>query len=123
MFLYLSSEDSKELYPFNTATDFTVELPKVVTGTHLSLHHIHYSKRDQTPKVYYYILCDLVEASVVGGKEEQVLGAFYQRGDLLSPKPLVLTTQAFKRIRFRILKRDLTVPEDLLSVNLTLQLS
>lgn len=28
-YLFLSSQDSKEQYPANTATDFTIELPKV----------------------------------------------------------------------------------------------
>ena len=123
MFLYISSEDSKELYPSNTVSDFTVELPRVVRGSLLSLHHVYFTESGTANKVLYYVLCDLVEASVVGGKEEQVLGTFYQTGDIITPQPLNVTSQSFKRIRIRILKGDLSVPNNLTSVNFTLKLS
>ena len=122
MFLYLSPEDSKELYPSNTVSDFIVELPRVVSGSQLSLHHVYYRKSQQGRKKLYYVLCDLVESSVLGGKEEQVLGVFFQSG-LITPQPLNITNQAFKRIRVRILNRELSVPDDLVSVNFTLKLS
>ena len=89
MYLYISSNDCLNLYPSNTATDFIVELPQAITGTHLSLHHVYFNTKNpnlfqqRTPDEYYYVLCDLVETSVLDGKESHVLGSFFQKGILM----------------------------------------
>jgi hypothetical protein len=105
MYLLLSPNDCKELYPANTPSDFIVELPQSITGTHISLIEVYYKKKPGSGQLYY-VLCDLVESSVVGGREVALLGTFFQRGTIDYPRELGLVTKYFKRIRIRVFNAD-----------------
>jgi hypothetical protein len=112
MYLLLSPNDCKELYPSNTPSDFIVELPQSITGTHISLIEVYY-KAIQEFSQFHYVLCDLVESSVVGGKEVALLGTFFQRGTLNSPRELGLVTRYIKRIRIKVLNADFEASNNL----------
>ena len=123
MYLFVSSNDCKELYPNNSPTDFTVELPQAITGTHLSLRHVYFRKRQSGAKSYYYLLCDLVEPSVLAGKETTVLGSFFERGNLEYPQTQGLACASFKRIRLRVINSNHEIPEDLGPIFFTIEVS
>lgn len=123
MYLFVSSDDCKDLYPANTPINFTVELPQPVEGTHISLHHVYYTKRPQATKEYYYVLCDLVEPSVLAGKEKRVLGSFFEKGSLEHPQDIALISSFVKRINIKIVTNDINIPGDLVSVYLTLKIN
>ena len=124
MYLFISSNDCNLIYPSNSPKDFTVELPQVIEGSALSLLHVvYYKKTNQPIDRYYYVLCDLVEHSVLGGKEVRVLGSFFESGSLDKPENIALLSSAIKRIRIKIVTDDLGDPDDLVAVYLTVKVS
>lgn len=122
MYLFVSSDDCKDLYPENSAVNFTVELPQALTGNFIALQHVFYKKQEKEVKGYYYVLCDNIQSSVLGGKEVKVLGSFFETGSLQCPQELPLVNHTIKRLNIRLLTRTLKVPTNLSTIYLTLKI-
>jgi hypothetical protein len=93
MYIYVSSEDSALLYPDNSWNDFTVELPNPIHLTEAGgpwemcvMQYLLYASKTTSKNRKsvnpLYILCDSVECSVVGSKEQKVLTVVQTREDL-----------------------------------------
>ena len=71
--LYLSSEDSLDIYPTNKPFDFTAELPENIRlpgKWQVALHSVMFKERI----VDWMAICsDLCESSVIGDTKQQVL--------------------------------------------------
>ena len=76
-YLFLSSEDSKDLYPQNTPQDFTVQLPERIQLTGewtLALVEIEYpTSFSRNPPASLWFEVDLCETSIVGDRKLPVL--------------------------------------------------
>ena len=71
MRIYISSRDSKHLYPGNTASNFRVQLPQHLEGS-WECGVVYYSipVRPDNP---LYLTCDFIDASIMGGRFHPVL--------------------------------------------------
>lgn len=72
MRLYLSSQDSKDIYPENTPSNFRVELPQHLNRGSCTVLQCVLPFR---PSVPVYLACDLIEPSILGGRYQSVLTA------------------------------------------------
>jgi len=80
VYLYLSSDDSKQYFPNNKTDDFTVKLPenyKLPGCWEVALTEIHYP--EVTPEGHVLsVLSDICEESVSGGGKAPVLRKIYK---------------------------------------------
>ena len=106
MYLYTSCDDSKGLFPQNDCWDFIVELPKSLENySKVALTHVWFRSK-AIKGSYYYLLCDVVESSVVGGIEAPVLATFYEPGAVGNPAYIKLTLDSIKRLRLTVKSAD-----------------
>ncbi len=71
MRVYLSSQDSLQLYPDNTSSNFRVQLPQYMIGfCECAVIHCALPGRPGKP---VYVLCDFVESSILGNTFQPVL--------------------------------------------------
>jgi hypothetical protein len=67
MYLFLRSDDSKDVYPLNSPTDFTVDLPEPVDVTgFIALCEIDYRPSQKNKDIY--VFCDWCHGSCVDAK-------------------------------------------------------
>ena len=122
MYLFLSPDDSKNLYPDNSPADFIVELPRTICGNSISLQHVYYKVKEASTRQLHYILCDLVEASIVGGQEKRALGSFFQSGSVESAQELPLSSKTFRRIRIKVINSKFEDDQTLSAIYLTVKI-
>lgn len=127
MYVYVSSNDSEIYFPNNRASDFTVELPSVITTENLEIALVNiyfdYSQPNHRPEdKYYYILLDCVEPSVLSGKDIQILGSFFQNGPVSPPAYLKFSQKEVKRLNIKVITSDFKVPDNIEHLNLTLHI-
>lgn len=110
MYLYISTQDSEQFYPYNECYDFSIELPRELKGPlDIALTFV-YLKAKPLKGGYYYLLCDAVEPSFVRDCERPVLGSFYTSGSVTTPKYLRINRESLKRLTFSIRTCQLKVP-------------
>ena len=102
MYVYLSSKPSTE-YPENTATDFTIQLPRTISGVQEC--GVLEVRLPSTPQKPLFVCTDLCEDSIVNSTSLQVL----RRVTLKTVIPSLVTyiplrLQAFDRIRIYIIQ-------------------
>lgn len=102
MYLYLSSKPSA-IYPENTASNFTVQLPRTISG--VKECGVIEVRLPNTPQKSLFVCTDLCEDSIVDNNSLQVL----RRVALKTVIPNVVTyvplrVQSFDRICVYILK-------------------
>lgn len=81
MYIYLSSQQSLDPYPLNTATNFTVDLrqplfldnPQEWEIALVDAEVPFFVKPSEVDATNFFILCDIVDYSLVGGFTAQVL--------------------------------------------------
>lgn len=112
MFIYVSSQDSRDIYKGNKFLRFSVELPTELhtQNCELSLKHVWFSKGKGVRGSYYYVFCDAVEPSIVNGKEAPILGSFFQQGATVSDEYHHISTNYIKRLTFNINCSDSEAP-------------
>lgn len=118
MYIIASSEDSKDIYPNNSWTDFTVELPKQLDlsdNYSVALTHIFFNYKFR--KSCFYIFTSICETSVVKAEERNFLALFSEPGGVSNPLYLKINQNTVKRIRFIILDQDLKTPKIINSNN------
>lgn len=108
IYIYLSSEDSKEYFPDNSPENFTIELSRTLSAEkqEVALVDVFFDSYNPQNTGYYFIFCDFVEGSFVGGAEKRVLGSFYRPGalDCLDYHPI--SEHSLKRLSFQIKTRE-----------------
>lgn len=74
-YVYLSSIDSKHIFPHNTSTDFTIQLPERITleGNNWQCGLIELTVPPDVTEGPAYFCCDICTESIVGGKQLPVL--------------------------------------------------
>ena len=102
MYVYLSSKPSTT-YSENTASDFTIQLPRTISGVEEC--GVVEVRLPSTPKKTLFVCTDLCEDSIVNNKSFQVL----RRVELKTVHPNVITyvplrVQSFDRVRVYILQ-------------------
>ena len=102
MYVYLSSKSSAE-YPENSASDFTVQLPKTISGVQEC--GILEVRLPSSPSKPLFVCTDLCEDSIVNSKSLQVL----RRVPLKTVIPHLVTyvplrVQSFDKIRIYIIQ-------------------
>ncbi len=93
-YLHLSSEDSKERHPGNSATDFTVEIPKRFNlngAWECSLTEIDFPNDIEANTLY--VCCDLVEDSYVGNAFYPILRSVSNKTKTKRPRIISLQFQ------------------------------
>jgi len=81
--LYLSSEDSKDLYPNNKPSSFVVQLPKTICLKGMwmcALCEVQYNHEAARSHENIYICSDLCEGSIVGKRMFPVLRQVFTKG-------------------------------------------
>lgn len=124
MFLYVASDDCKDIYPNNSCWDFTVELPEEVQGVcRVALTQVFF-KQKSFARGLYFVICDICEESVVKGKRERILGTFFTPGSLDSPDYIGTSRDPIKRLRFSVKDIHFETPKDYSgALNFTLHLT
>jgi hypothetical protein len=103
MYLIVSSDDCKDLYPDNNIWDFTVELPiPLVTKNYRAALTGVYFKKRVTKGSFCVVFSDICEESVYSGTQKRILGTFFQPGNIENPPYLNLLGDWVKRIRFKV---------------------
>ena len=121
MYLFLSHKDSENLYPDNSPADFTVELPRSLSGNFISLQNIYFKRKEVESEEYFYILCDIVESSILGGQERKVLGSFFESGSIVCPQDLPLTSNLIRRLHIRIVNTQFKQTQNLVATYLKIK--
>lgn len=126
MFVVISPNDSKSIYPLNTWTNFTVDLPQSIvnarTSYRVGLTHVFFKKSKLQKSPFYHVFSSICDSSVVAGKELALLGTFSEKGAIYSPYYQNLVEDNIQRISITILTPDLSIPtsEDLSGLHLCL---
>ena len=103
MYLIVSSDDCKDLYPNNNIWDFTIELPiALVANKYRAALTGVYFKKKVTKNSFCIVFSDICEESVYNGVQKRVLGTFPKPGNIENPPYLNLIGVWVKRIRFKI---------------------
>lgn len=112
MYIYTSSADSKKLCPWNSFTQFTVELPQLleVENCDVALLQIYYKQTNLTKRNIFYLLCDFCEENIVNGRNCQLLGSFFEPGPVVTPVYVPFCRREIKRLNFYIKDKDLQPP-------------
>lgn len=71
MRVYVSSSDSKHIYPTNKATNFRVQLPQHIEGSWMC--GVAYCLLPFRPDTPVFITCDFIESTILGGQFQPVL--------------------------------------------------
>jgi len=104
MYLYLSSTPSTH-NPDNTATDFTIQLPRTVSG--VKECGIIEVKLATVPQKPLFVCCDLCVESITNNRELPVLRRVAQKSFLPSFSTYVsLRVQSFDTLRLYICKES-----------------
>ena len=107
MYVYVSSADSKTIYPNNSAEEFIVELPHAIQDyTKIAVTYVHFRGR---PSTYYYIFCDAIESSVIKGNTLPVLGSFFESGSISNPAYVKISREEVQRLRLVVKPADSSV--------------
>ena len=103
MYLIVSSDDCKDLYPENNIWDFTIELPvALVASKYRAALSAVYFKKKVIRGSFCIVYSDICEDSVYNGVQKRILGTFSQPGNIENPPYLNLVGDWIKRIRFKI---------------------
>lgn len=103
MYLHVTREDSRIYFPNNTSREFYIELPLTLDceNYQIALLETYYvpSRRKDPP---YYLYCDIVEPSIIGGVLKPLLASFKLSGSITHPRYLDITQKFVKRIKFTV---------------------
>ena len=107
MKLYLSSEDSKHVYPDNTPSNFRVQLPQ----------HLHLGKGNwqcgilncilpTKPSAPMYLTCDIIEPSILGDRYQPVLTILTSKAkEFLTPDYTNVKVTHISTIQLKLINR------------------
>ena len=118
--LYISSSDSKNLFPENTAANFTVELPSFLIGIKsMALLEFHCHGFSQPLIVF----CDVVKSSYIANSMLPVLRIVNNVGEVGNVQPVQTTRSDVIRLTFKILDLSLSPLPNLEAVRLVLRVA
>jgi len=111
-YLYISSEDSRDVFPKNTMTDFVVELPDTVHlddgPWEMALMDVSYDKNIHTNRATIYLLCDVCEYSRVHYSSQPILRKLMRHSSYRILQHFVdIKTSEIKRMHFRMVDAQL----------------
>jgi len=111
-YIYLSSEDSKDVFPTNTMTDFVIELPEPLplAGGHweMALMEASYDKNIHNDHESVFLLCDVCEYSQVHNSSQPILRKLKHHPSYRVLQHFVDIKQSeLKRIHFRMVDTKL----------------
>ena len=114
MYVFVSSDDCKDIYPNNAIVQFSVELPREIDSEHyqVALTHVYFKSR-VIKGTYNIVYCDIVQESFINGECASVLGCFFQPGGFDQPIYLDLKPGLIKRLHFRITSTNGPLLEDI----------
>lgn len=120
-YLFLTSNDSRELFPSNNSTNFTIELPSFLVGVNsVSLMEFHC----ETFLEPVFVFCDVVRSSHVKDSLLPVLRLISTIGEVSNSFPIASSRSDIIRLTFKIMSLDLTPPHyDLGTVRLVLKVT
>ena len=111
--MYVSSEDSQDLYPNNNMTDFVVELPETIHldegQWEMALIEAHYDKDIHKDHGSLYLLCDVCEYSLVRNNKQPILRKlmYHTSYRVLQHFVDIPTKKEMKRLHFRLVNVNL----------------
>ena len=106
-YLFLSSTDSTDLFPDNTSTQFTVELPSFIMGvTSIALMEFHCSNYNEP----LFVFCDTVKSSHVKSTLLPVLRIVNSLGEVGNDYSIPSTRSDVIRLKFKIMNLNLEFP-------------
>lgn len=110
MYIYLSSDNSKQYYKGNDFFQFTVELPSVLytENCEITLKSVYFKKTKELRNNYFHVFCDCIQPSIVNGQESSILGTFFEPGATDTDQYHSITTNYLKRLTFRIYASELS---------------
>ena len=112
-YIYISSEDSKDLYPKNSMTDFIVELPETIHlgegQWEMALIETTYDRNVHVDHQSMYLLCDVCEYSHVHNNKQPILRKllFHKTYRVLQHFVDIQTRNELKRLHFRLVDVNL----------------
>ena len=112
-YIYLSSEDSQDLYPDNNMTDFVVELPQTIHldegQWEMALMEANYDKDIHKDHGSLYLLCDICEYSIVRNNKQPILRKlmWHTSYRLLQHFMNIQHKKEIKRLHFRLVDVNL----------------
>ena len=130
--LYLSPEDSVELFPTNTSSNFVVEFDKAIklpSECYVDLVEFRGMMSDRSRETIY-IMSDICQNSIVFGTQAPILRAVSLAGvrrvsqEFVTPFKVRVCTDELKRCRIYLRARDFKeLSFEVSEVELTLRLS
>lgn len=101
MYLFISPQNSKNIHPNNSPSDFTIELPSVLKqATEIALTDVFIEADPK--KQLFFLLCDVIDSSYLEGVEYPVLASFWDSAHISNPHYISLKQAEIRRIRFSL---------------------
>ena len=99
MYVYISSSDCHPLYPDNTSTHFTIELPVAI---HTESYEVALTQIYFKGETFCILKADICEESIVNCSLQPVVATFYKSGDIARPAYKNIVRDWIKRIHFSL---------------------
>lgn len=108
-YMYISSTDSLNYHPANSTWDFTIELPRILSGClHVALSDIKY-----TASVGGLIVCsDICKESYIKDGHMPILRRVSEPGEIDRLQFVPITRTQVQRFRIYVFDNKLEVPAD-----------
>lgn len=110
MYILVSSLDSRDLYPENSYSDFTVELHRGIDTRTFEIALIQVFGVSFPGNQLFYIFSPVCQTSLVSGEERDLLGQFYEFGSVSNPIYNKFAQESVKRIRFSLRTPQIETP-------------
>lgn len=115
MYLYLCSDDNKDIHPENSWDDFIVELPKNLElekdKWEVALVNVFYKPANLIKGQLFYVFANICDYSIARSTTQQILGTFSQRGELANPSYIGVISSLIKTIRISVRNEDFAVDQ------------
>lgn len=123
MYFFISSDDSKDLYPGNTGNNFVIELPSVVKlegdNWYCALTEIKFEDLSEP----LLVCSDICEESYVRGRKLPILRVVYESSRFDAPYYHRVNRKDLQRIHIRVLDSNLKPVLALQELHCTLHLT
>ena len=114
MYLFVSAEDSKDIHPWNTVSDFIVELSPMELKGKWSCALVE-CRLDKAYKEDLYVYCDLIQNSPIRGKMGSILRIIRKSREFSNPFYFAVSRQSVNRIRLSLKTGNGMLPDSSIS--------
>jgi hypothetical protein len=99
MYVHISSSDCQLLYPDNTSTEFTVELPVAINteSYQVGLTQIYFKG-----EAFCVLTADICQESIIHCTLSPVLATFFKSANIANPAYKTIVRDYIKRIHFTL---------------------